>query len=145
MPNKIKTHGKSHTRLYGLWSNMKYRCSKKSPRSKDYFLKGIRVCEQWSIFSPFEAWAKESGYKQGLFIDRIDGNTGYKPENCRWITATASTHNRYGVDLSKTCKNGHLWLETPVYTDKRNGSKRCKLCQDKIRMALYYKKQTEKK
>ena len=38
------------------------------------------------IFSTFEKWATQNGYKEGLSIDRLDSNKDYMPSNCEWVT-----------------------------------------------------------
>ena len=56
--------------------------------------RGISHCDEWKDFEPFHEWAMESGYKDGLSIDRIDNNGDYCPENCRWVTASDNSKNR---------------------------------------------------
>lgn len=79
-----KTHGKSKTRLYRVWSDMKRRCRNK--KRDDYRLyggRGIRVCDEWSeSYEAFEKWALENGYDESApygvcTLDRIDVNGNY--------------------------------------------------------------------
>lgn len=93
---KHKTHGMKNTRLYRIWHNMKYRCENKS--SKDYSRygeRGISVCDEWERdFLCFYKWAMKSGYKENLSLDRINNNSGYSPENCRWADGQEQCRNR---------------------------------------------------
>lgn len=91
-----RTHGLSRNRLYSVWSNMKNRCMcPTSRRFKDYGGRGISVCQEWTnSFLSFYEWAMESGYRQGLTIDRIDVDGNYEPSNCRWITNEEQQRNK---------------------------------------------------
>lgn len=82
---KNKTHGKSQTRLYGVWRQMFNRCE--NPRCKDYPAyggRGILACREWEDISVFFQWAFASGYNDSLTIERINVNDGYHPLNCTW-------------------------------------------------------------
>lgn len=88
-------HNMSHTRLYGIWSNMKRRCDDpNNPKFKNYGARGIKVCEEWYNSEIFFEWALTNGYNDNLTIDRIDVNKGYYPENCRWIGIKEQSLNR---------------------------------------------------
>ena len=93
--NARTTHGLSKSRLYGIWKDMKDRCER--PSAVNYALyggKGISVCEEWYDFSKFAKWSFEHGYSDNLTIDRIDGEKGYCPDNCRWVSWSEQQNNR---------------------------------------------------
>lgn len=89
-------HGGEGSRLYNIWHHMKERClNHKHVNYRNYGGKGISVCEEWSNdFSAFRDWAEKNGYEEGLTIDRIDGDKGYSPTNCRWATYKQQGRNR---------------------------------------------------
>ncbi|MGX5476015.1 AP2 domain-containing protein [Bacillus toyonensis] len=88
-------HGQKGTRLYKIWEDMKRRCNNSNASSyRHYGGRGIKVCEEWNEFIPFYNWAKESGYKDTLTIDRINVNGNYEPSNCRWATKKQQSRNQ---------------------------------------------------
>lgn len=92
---RTTTHGDHKTRLYGIWSSMKYRCKNTTHRNAHrYSLKGVTVCNEWQNFVAFRGWALANGYMDGKEIDRIDTNLGYSPDNCRWVTKLENLDNR---------------------------------------------------
>ncbi|MEW5569731.1 hypothetical protein [Rossellomorea marisflavi] len=92
---KRTTHGLSKTKLYHVWAGMKDRCYNENSHGFTYYgSRGINVCEQWkNDYIEFHKWAFESGYKEGLTIERINVNGNYDPSNCKWITQEEQTRN----------------------------------------------------
>lgn len=91
----LTTHGQTETDLYAVWKNMKQRClNPKSQRYHNYGGRGITYCDEWELFEPFYEWSKNSGYRKGLSIDRINNNGNYEPSNCKWSTPKEQANNR---------------------------------------------------
>lgn len=89
-----KRHGMSCTRLYKIWSCMKYRCYGKKHKEKCYYQnKGIKICDEWLKFDGFYEWAKDK-YFEGSSIDRIDVNGNYEPNNCRFVDKYIQANNK---------------------------------------------------
>lgn len=90
------THGKTHDRLYRVYNHIKDRCYRKTSRGYPYYgARGIKMCEEWlNYFTKFYEWATNNGYKDGLTIDRIDVNSDYTPENCRWVGWVTQQNNK---------------------------------------------------
>ena len=96
LKQKTGVSGKMFADIYKAWKRMTYRCYNPSNASyHNYTSKGIDVCDEWKgSFEPFLIWAIESGWKEGLSLDRIDNDKGYSPSNCRWATAKDQARNR---------------------------------------------------
>lgn len=93
---RTKNHGKSHTRLYKIWKDMRKRCYSENKNSKNYkvyFAKGILITKEWDNFLVFEKWALENGYQEHLSIDRENNDGNYEPDNCRWVEQKVQTRN----------------------------------------------------
>lgn len=89
-----KQKGLSTTKIYSAWKQMKDRCKENYVERKYYFDKGISVCEEWkNDFIVFYQWSINNGFKDKLQLDRIDGNKGYCPENCRYVTSQTNREN----------------------------------------------------
>lgn len=94
-PSGMYKHGKSNTKIYNVWTAMKQRCLKENDRAYvNYGGRGIAVYEEWLSFIPFYEWAMNSGYKEGLTLERIDNDGNYEPPNCTWIPKSEQTSNR---------------------------------------------------
>jgi len=92
---KSINHGWEGTKLYMVWGGIIQRCTNPKKENWEYYGgKGIKVCEDWQTFIPFKDWSVSHGYKEGLTIDRIDGNGDYCPENCRWVPWEVNYANR---------------------------------------------------
>ena len=87
-----RTHGLCGERLYTTWSNMVQRCENpRHPMFRYYGAKGVCICRAWRGFEGFYAWAKSSGYRDDLTIERRDSNGNYEPSNCEWITLSENS------------------------------------------------------
>lgn len=87
-------------KLYHVWMGMKERCNNHNNiNAKWYFEKGIKVCQEWEHdFDAFKSWSLSNGYdylknRKEQSLDRIDGNKGYSPDNCRWVTHSVNCKN----------------------------------------------------
>ena len=80
-------------RLYGIWSAMHSRCyNEDHPEYLRYGARGITVCDRWF---KLETFAEDMGLPAtGMSLDRIDNDSNYSPENCKWSTAEEQARNR---------------------------------------------------
>lgn len=101
-------------RLYSIWINIKTRCYNPKCQYRKYYLdKGITICDEWKDnYKAFKEWSLNNGYSDDLTIDRIDGNKGYTPENCRWADYTIQCRNRsntISIKIGDTVKTLKEW------------------------------------
>lgn len=105
----FSTHKMSGTKIYRVWKAMKKRCQNpKDARYQDWGGRGIIVCEKWKTF---EGFYKDMGstYKEGLSIDRINVNSNYCKENCKWSTTDEQANNkRNTIVVTYKGENGTL-------------------------------------
>jgi hypothetical protein len=96
--SRFTTHGhsvgKSRTRTFGAWLEMKRRCYNSNTKQwHNYGGRGISVCDEWR--GSFETFLRDMGEcPEGLSLDRIDVNGDYRPGNCRWITTKEQCRNQ---------------------------------------------------
>ena len=112
-------HGLCSYKLNMAWRNMKYRCYNENGKYYKYYGgRGITVCGEWLNLNTFIEWCLANGWKEGLFIDRINNDGNYEPDNCRFVTAqtnscnqrllsAANTSGYRGVSWSKANKKWH--------------------------------------
>ena len=97
LTNKGNTkHGKTKSRLFRIWSGMKFRCLNSNNKDyKNYGGRGISICDEWiNNFENFYKWSSVNGYKHDLSIDRINNDGNYTPDNCRFVTNMINSQNR---------------------------------------------------
>lgn len=131
-----KKHGKTKTRLFNIWVNMRQRCyNSKIPEFHLWGGKGVAVCDEWrNDFKTFYDWAMSNGYTDELTIDRIDNNGNYEPSNCRWVTAKAQAMNlssNHKITINGKTKTLCEWLEVAPITASTYHKRKKKGMNDK--------------
>ncbi len=86
---------KTHKRLTWVHRAIKQRCLNKNCKDYPHYGgRGITICDEWLSLEVFCDWAIESGYREGLTIERINVNDDYCPKNCTWVRNELQPRNR---------------------------------------------------
>ena len=93
---KPKPRTTAQKRLAAVYQTMMQRCYNTSYSDhKFYGAKGVTVCDLWrERVGEFIVWAELNGYRNGLWLERVDNTQGYSPSNCRWASPKAQSQNR---------------------------------------------------
>lgn len=80
-----EVHGKSYSKVYRTWKNMKSRCTNvNTPNYRDYGGRGINVYPKWiESFNEFYSYVGDPPSDKHQ-LDRINTNGNYEPDNVRW-------------------------------------------------------------
>lgn len=99
------------------WVKMLSRCEDEDNiQYKNYGARGIYVCKEWKIFENYYNWLIENNISEDLFVDRIDNNGPYSPENCRVVTRTQNNNNKrnnYMLTWQNESKTIAEWSRDP--------------------------------
>src|SRR6267142_1092599 len=93
------TVGGKPTPEYRAWQDMIHRCyNPKDKRYSGYGGRGIWVCARWR--TSFANFLLDMGRRpEGRSLERIDNDSGYRPDNCKWGTKSEQWHNRRDCKL----------------------------------------------
>lgn len=90
-------------KIKSMWEGMHNRCNNTQHRAYAYYGgMGIKVSDCWATFQPFYDWVCETGYREGLSLDRKDFNKDYNPDNCEWVEKDAQSRNKSLPKNNKT-------------------------------------------
>jgi len=101
--------------LYYIYHSMKCRCYNPNDRAfHNYGARGIKISDKWNTYEKFEEWALDKGYKKGLWLDRINNDLDYSPDNCRWATPKEQQNNKrtnHYITINNDTKTIQEWAE----------------------------------
>jgi len=89
-----RSHGKSNSRTYVCWQEMKKRCLLPTHSRYAYYgAQGITVCDRW--LESFENFLADMGECPAeMTLDRRENHKGYEPGNCEWASRERQAQNR---------------------------------------------------
>ena len=106
LPKNTKERSEYYNpRLHEIYKTMVQRTTNVNRRDAvEYYIdRGITVCSEWlEDRETFFKWAQENGYEETLTLDRVEGDKGYSPENCRWATRTTQARNTRLIQKNNT-------------------------------------------
>ena len=93
----FSTHGKTGSKVYNTWCNIKERCY--NPNSTSYLVYGkFGITMHEDFVKDFQSFYNEVGdppdETREWSIDRIDRTKNYEPGNMRWATPTQQSQNK---------------------------------------------------
>jgi hypothetical protein len=94
--------------LYQTWGDMRRRCMPNHRAAHRYHDRGISVTEEWLWWPTFADWALSNGWAKGLEIDRIDNDSGYRPDNCRFVTREENNLNKDFEHVSRKSREARI-------------------------------------
>jgi hypothetical protein len=113
---------------YETWCGMIKRCYCKKQQIKQPTYIGIKVCNEWLLFSAFEMWF-EDNYVKGYELDKdikSKGNKVYSPEMCMYVPKQVNTlllHSttstgKYAMGVCSRSDSGPFCAQ--IYIDGKN-------------------------
>lgn len=137
--------GRKHGTFYGIWANMKQRCTnKKNPAYKHYGGRGIKIEDAWLDFINFKndmysSYLKFIKTNKSPSIERKNVNKGYNKENCKWIPLYDQCKNQRKTRIFWAIEsNGKKYLAKNMSEFARKYD----LSAESIRMCLKGKQKT---
>ena len=102
-------HNMTYSPEWYSWSAMITRCTNKNHEAYSrYGGRGINVCSRW--LKSFSLFYKDMGKRpKNMSIDRIDNNSGYNKENCKWSTRKEQCRNKSN-NVMIEYKNNYICL-----------------------------------
>lgn len=107
--DKQKVHGMRRSVEYLAWCNMRRRCKPSYKHAKDYFERGIVVCDRW--ISSFENFLTDMGKRPSPnhSLDRKNNDGIYEPSNCRWAIQSQQSFNQRQDSNKASGVKGVTW------------------------------------
>lgn len=90
------TDKRGRTPTFNSWRAMIRRClnPNEEKHKRNYAKRGITICDRWLGDGGFANFLADMGPRpSGHFLDRVDTNGNYCPENCRWVTHSQNMRN----------------------------------------------------